>query len=141
MKSLAQDGIQYAILIEGSHSKDGIEFVTPDDYSLQLAYMKRPKAYEIIPHIHKTTEKITSNTQEVLFLKSGEVIVDFYDPTEKYVFSQVLKPGDVILLAEGGHGFEFIMESELIEVKQGPYSAGNDKTRFVRDPNTKREFI
>jgi hypothetical protein len=37
----------------------------------------------------------------------------------------------VILLAHGGHGFAMLEESEMIEVKQGPYSGEKDKTRFV----------
>jgi hypothetical protein len=36
----------------------------------------------------------------------------------------------VILLAHGGHGFEMIEETEIIEVKQGPYAGDMDKVRF-----------
>ena len=42
----------------------------------------------------------------------------------------MLKTGDIILLAQGGHGFEFLEESEIIEVKQGPYAGELDKKRF-----------
>jgi len=41
-----------------------------------------------------------------------------------------LGPGDVILLATGGHGFQMLEETEMIEVKQGPYVGDQDKTRF-----------
>jgi hypothetical protein len=34
------------------------------------------------------------------------------------------------LLAFGGHGFEMIEPTEIIEVKQGPYIGEGDKTRF-----------
>jgi hypothetical protein len=44
--------------------------------------------------------------------------------------SDTLYPGDVILLAHGGHGFFMIEESEIIEVKQGPYAGEEDKVRF-----------
>jgi hypothetical protein len=46
------------------------------------------------------------------------------------VDSRVLLTGDVILLAGGGHGFEMLEETEIIEVKQGPYDGDKDKTRF-----------
>jgi len=36
----------------------------------------------------------------------------------------------VILLAFGGHGFEMLEATEIIEVKQGPYAGEQDKTRF-----------
>jgi hypothetical protein len=42
-----------------------------------------------------------------------------------------LHAGDVILLAYGGHGFEMLEATEMIEVKQGPYAGDADKTRFA----------
>jgi mannose-6-phosphate isomerase-like protein (cupin superfamily) len=56
--------------------------------------------------------------------------VNFYDEDDAYFTSRELKTGDVILLASGGHGFEFLEETELIEVKQGPYAGDKDKERF-----------
>ena len=53
--------------------------------------------------------------------------------------SSILKTGDVILLADGGHGFEMIEETEMIEVKQGPYLEEEDKIRF--EPTTKNIII
>jgi hypothetical protein len=41
-----------------------------------------------------------------------------------------LQGRDFILLAFGGHGFEMLEESEIIEVKQGPYAGEADKIRF-----------
>ena len=34
------------------------------------------------------------------------------------------------MLVAGGHGFEMLEPTEIIEVKQGPYSGDQDKTRF-----------
>ena len=129
----------YAIIIKSNYNKDGIEFFTPDDFSQQLAYMKRPKGYEIKPHLHIKSLKQTNTTQEVLFIKSGKVRVDFYDNNKSYQTSRILNAGDVILLSDGGHGFNIIEEAEIIEVKQGPYNSSNDKTRFdpVKEENIK----
>ena len=44
--------------------------------------------------------------------------------------STILHAGDVILLADGGHGFKMLEQSEIIEVKQGPYCGERDKVRF-----------
>ena len=44
--------------------------------------------------------------------------------------SRVLNSGDIILLASGGHGFEMLENTEIIEVKQGPFAGEVDKTRF-----------
>jgi mannose-6-phosphate isomerase-like protein (cupin superfamily) len=119
-----------AIIIYSSFNKDGIEFFTPNDFSQQLAYMKRPSGYIIDPHVHNTVERSVNLTQEVLFVKSGRVRVDFYTDSKTYLESIVIQKGDVILLASGGHGFEMLEESELIEVKQGPYCGEKDKVRF-----------
>jgi mannose-6-phosphate isomerase-like protein (cupin superfamily) len=119
-----------AIIIYSSFNKDGIEFFTPNDFSQQLAYMKRPSGYIIDPHVHNTVERSVNLTQEVLFVKSGRVRVDFYTDAKTYLESIVIQKGDVILLASGGHGFEMLEESELIEVKQGPYCGEKDKVRF-----------
>ena len=119
-----------AIIIYGEFSKDGIEFFTPSRFSQQLGYMKRGKGYKIQEHIHKLQIREIDYTQETLFIKKGRVRVDFYEDDKVYLTSRELKSGDVILLASGGHGFEFLEETEMIEVKQGPYCGDNDKVRF-----------
>jgi mannose-6-phosphate isomerase-like protein (cupin superfamily) len=119
-----------AIIIRSNYSRNGIEFFTPGDFSQQLAYMKRPKNYSIQPHKHNSVPRNVTHTQEVLFIKSGEIRVDFYDHRHTYLQSRLLTAGDVILLASGGHGIKMLDETEIIEVKQGPYAGNDDKTRF-----------
>jgi len=119
-----------AIIIRAGFSKNGIEFFTPNDFSQQLGYMKREKGYHIEPHIHKSISREVMLTQEVLFIKSGIVRVDFYDDQCEYYESRILNRGDIILLANSGHGIVTLEESEIIEVKQGPYLEEEDKIRF-----------
>ena len=71
--------------------------------------------------------------------ENGKIRVDFFDENQSYLESRVLKKGDIILLAKGGHGFEMLEKSEIIEVKQGPYAGDNDKTRF--DDNEENKII
>ena len=71
-----------------------------------------------------------SYTKEVLFVKSGRLRVDFYDEDKIYAESRILETGDIILLAFGGHGFEMLAPTEIIEVKQGPYAGDRDKSHF-----------
>jgi hypothetical protein len=118
------------IIIRANFKKEGIAFFTPDDFSQQLGYMNRPEGYIIPPHVHNLIERKVDLTQEVLFIKSGKVRVDFYDETRLYLESRILEQGDVVLLAHGGHGFQMIEPSEMIEVKQGPFCGEMDKIRF-----------
>ncbi len=122
--------LRLAIIIRSSYSNNSIEFFTNDSDSQQLGYMTREKGYNITPHRHNLINRNVQVTQEVLFIKSGEVRVDFYDDKENYIKSSILTKGDVILLIEGGHGFYMIKKSEIIEVKQGPYCGEKDKVRF-----------
>lgn len=119
-----------AIIIRASFRKEGIEFFTPDTFSQQLGYMNRPAGYVIPPHVHNPVARQVQFTKEVLLIKSGRIRVDFYSEAQEYLESTILQQGDVILLAYGGHGFEMLEPSEMIEVKQGPYAGEGDKTRF-----------
>jgi hypothetical protein len=118
------------LIIRADFSHEGIEFFTPEKFSQQLAYMKRSAGYKIAPHIHNQVRREVFYTQEVLFIKSGRVRVNFYDESQNFLESRVLYTGDVMLLAKGGHGLDVLEESEIIEVKQGPYTGDLDKTRF-----------
>lgn len=120
-----------AIILRADYHADGIEFFTPNGFSQQLAYMNRPAGYEIQPHRHNPVPRRVHFTQEVLFVRKGRVRVDFYDDDEGLLTSRELCTGDVILLASGGHGFTMLEQTELIEVKQGPYPGEEDKTRFT----------
>lgn len=119
-----------AIIIRHSYKNAGIEFFTPGTYSQQIGYMNRPAGHVIAPHVHNPVTREVLYTKEVLFIKSGRVRVDFYTDSKEYLESLILESGDVILLAYGGHGFEMLEPTEIIEVKQGPYAGDQDKTRF-----------
>lgn len=120
----------FAIIISKDFHENGIHFFTNDNDSQQLGYMNRPEGYEIKPHRHNLVPREVHLTQEVLFIKSGKVRVDFYNNDQVYLESRILYKGDVILLSDGGHGFKMLEPSEIIEVKQGPYCGEMDKIRF-----------
>jgi mannose-6-phosphate isomerase-like protein (cupin superfamily) len=123
-------GRMLALVISGRFREPGIHFFTPDDFSQQLAYMEHPAGKLIAPHVHNPVPREVQYTQEVLFIRKGHLRVDFYDHHHCYLRSRILEAGDVILLIEGGHGFEVLEDVEMIEVKQGPYAGEQDKTRF-----------
>ena len=75
----------------------------------------------------------------------GKLWVDIYDNWQHPVVRKVLKAGDVILLIDGGHGFEVLEDCEMFEVKQGPFLGDRDKTRFYAkdfpEPNEAGDFV
>ncbi len=128
-----------AIIVRHDFSEPGISFFTPDDYSQQLAFMRHPAGKLIQPHVHNEVKREVFFTQEVLVIRKGRIRVDLYNEERRYVSSSVLGAGDVILLTGGGHGFEILEETEMFEIKQGPFVGEQDKTRF--DPATGKELI
>lgn len=130
VQQIMHGNLVLAIVLRTSYQAEGIKFFTPNDFSQQLGYMNRPSGYIIPPHVHNQVSRKVEVTKEVLFIKSGRVRVDFYDEEQQYLSSTILEQGDVVLLAYGGHGFEMLEDSQIIEVKQGPYAGDNDKTRF-----------
>lgn len=128
------------IIIYHDYKNAGIHFFTNDTDSQQLGYMNRPKDYTIIPHRHNLIKRNVHLTQEVLYIKSGKIRVDFYTNEQVYFTSRILNMGDVILLSDGGHGFKMLDESEIIEVKQGPYCGEQDKVRFEPVDESKIKF-
>ncbi|MBC7413303.1 MAG: hypothetical protein H7331_12710 [Bacteroidia bacterium] len=130
IEKIIHNAISLAVIIRASYTNTGIEFFTTENDSQQLGYMNRPQGYEILPHRHNIVQREVRLTQEVLYIKSGKVRVDFYDNDQNYLESRIVFKGDVILLADGGHGFMMLEQSEIIEVKQGPYCGERDKVRF-----------
>ena len=119
-----------AMILRSSFRQPGVHFFTPGDLSQQLAFMRHPAGKLIQPHVHNKVSREVHFTQEVLIILEGVLQVDFYDDGRKYLESRLLRAGDVILLATGGHGFKVIEEVQMFEIKQGPYCGESDKTRF-----------
>jgi mannose-6-phosphate isomerase-like protein (cupin superfamily) len=119
-----------AMIIRNDYICEGVDFITPSEYSQQVAYMHHPTGKVIDAHVHNLVHRNVVLTQEVLFIKKGRLRIDFYDEYEDYLESRELHAGDIILLVSGGHGFTVLDEVEMIEVKQGPYAGDNDKKRF-----------
>ncbi|MCF6150674.1 MAG: hypothetical protein E3K37_18760, partial [Candidatus Kuenenia sp.] len=116
IEQIFDDYRMIAIIIYAEYEKEGIEFLTPDNFSQQLAYMKRPAGYTIQAHIHKPVPRNVKYTQETLFIKKGKIKVNFYNEEKQYLDSRTLKTGDVILLVSGGHDFLMLEDTEMIEV-------------------------
>lgn len=138
VKQIKYGNIVYAIIIPGKYSKKGINFFTPPEFSQQLGYINYKKDHEIIPHYHKKVSRIINQTNEVLFIKKGRIRIDFFSgkSKKKYFGSRILKKGDTILIAAGGHGFKVLSDCEMIEVKQGPFlSTELDKNKFQKKIN------
>lgn len=135
MASLSQifdaDGTLLALVQKQIPNLQGVNFVTPDELSQQVAHMARPSGYRIEPHFHLMRERSVTRTLEVIIMISGSLRADIFCSRKRLVESVTIAEGDTILLVAGGHGFTALEDCYFIEVKQGPYLEGADKVHFV----------
>ena len=93
------DGLEYvkyekeiiSIILRANFKSKDINFFTPSDFSQQLGSMSRPKGYIIPPHVHNLVSREVHYTNEVLFIKSGKVRVDYYTKSKEYFESRILR--------------------------------------------------
>ncbi len=119
-----------AIVIKADCEVRGVHFVTDDEATQQLGVMRHEAGHRVVPHVHHSVPRTVELTQETLFIRSGAVRLDLYSVQKEYITSCELVTGDVVLLVSGGHGLEMIEQTDIIEVKQGPFVGDRDKTRF-----------
>lgn len=129
VERLEWNDVLMALVLRVNYEEAGTSFVTPQDNPLQLGTVNYQQGYRIKPHIHKSFPKTIDEVQEVLHIQYGKVEAEFYESSGKKVGSAILNAGDTILLLSGAHGFNFLEDSKMIEVKQGPYyGGGKDKS-------------
>lgn len=129
---LDSSGSVLAFVLRASAARPGygIDFHTRPTGSLQLGTMRRPAGYVVPRHRHVPAKREIEDTREVLFIRSGRVAVTLWEGVGDVCVADVfLEGGDVILLRKGWHGLEMLEDTEIVEVKQGPYrGADEDKT-------------
>ena len=117
-----------AIIVRRDFEKGGVNFVTKEVFPLQLGISSYKKGERIKAHFHIEKEIVINTNQEVVHIKSGRTIVNLYDLSGEKFKSVELSDGDTIFFVDGGHGFEMLEDTKIIEVKQGPYF-GKDKDK------------
>ena len=115
-------------------------FVTPVNFNQQLGVINYPKNHFITPHTHKKYLRKVKRTSEVLLIQKGVLRTDFYNKNKKYLFSKVLREGDIIFLHESHHGFKVLENCSILEIKQGPYIKLADKVLFKKVDEKKIKY-
>jgi hypothetical protein len=120
----------YAIIVRKNNQfkKKGVNFITRKQELFQLGFISHKKKHLIKKHYHIKKVRKISFFSEVLIMKKGILKVMFYDEKNRNIKKDtILKRDDIILLLQGGHGFEVLKDVEIVEVKQGPYQKDTDK--------------
>ena len=119
-----------AIIVSSSHNPNATEFITSPELNLQFGFVKYPAGGRIQPHSHLPIERHTVGTNEILLVRSGRVLVTLHDDRRQVVAERTLEEGELLLMVSGGHGFEMLEDTIIMEVKQGPYMGVEEKERF-----------
>ena len=131
VENIKKDEKLLAVILRNSSPEKEVEFLTPNDFSLQLGIHKRKKNEIVEPHEHVPFEEVKNlEVQEVIFVKKGKISVDIYHK-KKMVKNAVLGSNDLILL-NSGHSVKFLEDTELIEIKQGPYRGRNSEKSYLK---------
>lgn len=131
VERIEHNGKLFALILRANYESEGVNFITSEDNPLQLGILIHKQGSIIKPHTHRNLPKTITTVQEVLHIQSGKIEAEFYESKGKKIASTVLDSGDTILLLSGGHGFNILEDSKIIEVKQGPYGGVEaDKERL-----------
>ncbi len=105
-------------------------YSNPSD-PIQAGYLKRSKGYKAKPHYHPNfpDTKVKPVRQEVIYVLKGSVRLTLYTLDGEKISSVILEEGDLAIIYQG-HEVEFLEESLLLEIKQGPYS-GREKDKVM----------
>ena len=108
-------------IVRGGYVPHGTNFHTGPNDQQQVATIRRSEGWQIEPHVHKKIRREVWHTPEVFVVKSGRMKLVVYNYSRFLVGSAIIKGGDVVIVHGGGHGIEFLEETILVEIKQGPY--------------------
>jgi len=130
IENISWNNQMLAYIITANTPIEKTMFITPSESKQQVGFVVYPTGGEILPHIHKPLERHIIGTSEVLILKKGRCLVNFYNDYREIVAIRELESGDILILVGGGHSFRMLEDTIFIEIKQGPYAGLDDKERF-----------
>ncbi len=108
-------GIRLSVFPKGSIAH------TDAKEALGLLTLVHPKGTSLRAHVHTPQKRITKTLQECFIVIRGKVRIDLYGPDKKFFKYIILQTGQAFLALAGGHGFHFLKDSALIELKNGPF--------------------
>lgn len=94
---------------------------TGPEETLGLLTLKHPQGTYLKAHVHTPVKRISKRLQECFIVRRGKVRMDLYGPDKKFFKYIFLKEGQAFIALAGGHGFSFLVNSELWETKNGPF--------------------
>jgi len=108
---------------------EGTVSVTEEDGALQILTLKHSAGKLVAPHRHVAHVRTTKQLQECVVVIRGKLRVTFFDERASPFTSVEVGSGEACVTFSGGHSVEFLEDSEVIELKNGPFF--NDRESLV----------
>ena len=109
-----------------------VEIVSPDNF-IQCAALKMKKGVTFKPHKHIVREVTDKDriAQESWMVLEGKVKCIFYDLDDTILATPILEKGDVSFTLAGGHTYEILEKSLVMEYKTGKYLGQQFDKTFI----------
>ena len=134
LQKIEADGELLALIARNEFKSNVLDFISDKNHSFQIGFHNRKPGERAKAHQSKIFSEINNlNPNKIYYVKKGKVGCDIYDKNNKKIDYVHLNEGDLICFISGGHGVDFLEETEMIEIKQGPYRGTEDDKRFFED--------
>ncbi len=132
MQIIKKDNKIFSIIYRNNDWKEGLNFITPNELSIQVGSWWYQKGKILDSHLHNEFQRIANRTMEMTYVKSGSMKVTLFDEEQNFFDEFVLYEGDLAVFAYGGHGYEILENNtKIIESKNGPFTdVDKDKKKF-----------
>ena len=132
MQIIKKDNKIFSIIYRNNDWKEGLNFITPNELSIQVGSWWYQKGKILDSHLHNEFPRIANRTMEMTYVKSGSMKVTLFDEEQNFFDEFVLYEGDLAVFAYGGHGYEILENNtKIIESKNGPFTdVDKDKKKF-----------
>jgi len=115
-----------AIVARTDKINDRLNYLSPEEFPMQVGVHTRDKNTSINPHYHLPFENLSElPSQEIIYVEHGKIKIGIYNETKK-ITDKILGPGDLIIL-NSGHDLKFLEDSKFLLIKQGPYRENSKK--------------
>ena len=133
IRSIVNPEVVLGIVFGKASLKPGLDFLTGISEPIQVATFRYDKGKELKAHRHIERKREVIRTQEVLIVLSGRVLLDVYDSDDHINCFVELFSGDGFISLNGGVGYKVLAhDTQMIEVKVGPYEVNSDEEDRVR---------
>ena len=119
METITNNNLTLGLIIR-SIPKGSIP-LTGENEPLQLVSLNHSTGTKLQAHKHKPQTRTTEKLQECLVVKRGKISVGIYDQCDNFFKNITLSTGDAYIAMNGGIEINFLEDSEILEIKNGPF--------------------